>query len=137
MLLLIYGDGAALIVIAIVIGLQTVGVVLMSAMIVAPAAAARQWTDRLGVMIVISALFGAVSAFCGVMTSSVFENIPTGPMIVVYLSGFVIISQGFAPKRGLMWDWIRALRHREQIQSQPHLDHQLDHLTLPHRLIYL
>jgi manganese/zinc/iron transport system permease protein len=44
-----------LIVIAIVVGLQTVGVVLMSAMIVAPAAAARQWTDRLGVMVSLSA----------------------------------------------------------------------------------
>jgi manganese/zinc/iron transport system permease protein len=44
-----------LLVVAIVIGLQSVGVVLMSAMIVAPAAAARQWTDRLGVMVLISA----------------------------------------------------------------------------------
>jgi manganese/zinc/iron transport system permease protein len=40
-----------LLVVAIVIGLQTVGVVLMSAMVVAPAVAARQWTDRLGAMV--------------------------------------------------------------------------------------
>jgi manganese/zinc/iron transport system permease protein len=46
-----------LLVIAIVIGLQAVGVVLMSAMVVAPAAAARQWTDRLGVMVALSAFF--------------------------------------------------------------------------------
>lgn len=49
-----------LLVVAIVIGLQAVGVVLMSAMVVAPAAAARQWTDRLGLMVVLSALFGAL-----------------------------------------------------------------------------
>ncbi|MCA9395228.1 MAG: metal ABC transporter permease, partial [Candidatus Omnitrophica bacterium] len=54
---------STLIVTAIVIGLQTVGVILMSAMLVAPAASARQWTDRLGVMVVLSALIGAV---CGV-----------------------------------------------------------------------
>ena len=51
-----------LLVVAIVIGLQTVGVVLMSAVIVAPAAAARQWTDRLGVMVGLAAAFGALSA---------------------------------------------------------------------------
>ena len=54
-----------LVVIAIVVGLQTVGVVLMSAMIVAPAAAARQWTDRLGVMVTLSAAFGALAGVVG------------------------------------------------------------------------
>ena len=49
-----------LLVTAIVIGLQAVGVVLMSAMLVAPAAAARQWTDRLGVMVALAAFFGAL-----------------------------------------------------------------------------
>lgn len=50
---------------AIVMGLQTVGVILMSAMIIAPAAAARQWTDRLWLMVVLSAIFGAVSGLSG------------------------------------------------------------------------
>ena len=52
------------------IGLQAVGVVLMSAMVVAPAAAARQWTDRLGVMVVLSRLFGAVAGVAGTAISS-------------------------------------------------------------------
>ena len=46
-----------LLVISIVIGLQAVGVILMSAMVVAPAAAARQWTDRLDRMVILSAFF--------------------------------------------------------------------------------
>ena len=50
-----------LIVIAIVVGLQAVGVVLMSAAIVAPAAGARQWTNRLGVMVLLAAIFGAAA----------------------------------------------------------------------------
>ena len=71
-----------LIVIAIVLGLQTVGVVLMSAMIVAPAASARQWTDNLGVMIVLSSLFGALAGISGAVLSASVTRLPTGPTIV-------------------------------------------------------
>ena len=61
-----------LLVIAIVIGLQTVGVVLMSAMIIAPPAAARQWTDRLGLMVMLSMLFGALAGVSGALLSAGF-----------------------------------------------------------------
>ncbi len=105
-----------LIVIAIVIGLQTVGVILMSAMLVAPAAAARQWTDRLGIMVVLSSLFGAISGVAGSITSSLMLKLPTGPTIVVYLSMFVIISLLFAPHRGMLWDVLRSYRHKKQLQ---------------------
>ena len=60
----------ALLVVAIVIGLQTVGVVLMSAMLVAPAAAARQWTERLAVMVPLAAAFGVVSGVAGSVMSA-------------------------------------------------------------------
>ncbi|MFT4832706.1 MAG: manganese/zinc/iron transport system permease protein, partial [Psychroserpens sp.] len=59
-----------LIVLAIVIGLQTVGVVLMSAMLLAPAAAARQWTNKLGMMVFLAALFGAFSGILGTAVSA-------------------------------------------------------------------
>jgi manganese/zinc/iron transport system permease protein len=104
-----------LIVITIVIGLQTVGVVLMSAMLVAPAAAARQWTDRLGVMVFLSALFGVLACMLGALNSSIVPNLPTGPMIVIYISCFVLVSLFFAPNRGIMWDWIRTYKHRKTI----------------------
>jgi manganese/zinc/iron transport system permease protein len=106
-----------LIVMTIVIGLQTVGVVLMSAMIVAPAAAARQWTDRLGAMVVIAAFFGAVCGAAGSVTSSLVLNLPTGPTIVVYLSAVVIVSLLLAPNRGLLWDYLRAARSRRRIMT--------------------
>jgi manganese/zinc/iron transport system permease protein len=105
-----------LIVIAIVIGLQTVGVVLMSAMLVAPAAAARQWTDRLEVMVFLSAMFGALAGVCGALMSSLMAHLPTGPTIVVFLSLIVMGSLLFAPRRGLVSDWIRAYRQRRAIQ---------------------
>lgn len=100
----------ALFVAAIVIGLQTVGVVLMSAMIIAPAAAARQWTDRLGVMIMLAALFGAVSGVGGAVSSSLAPNLPTGPVIVVVVSAIVVVSLLFAPNRGFIFRKIREWR---------------------------
>ncbi|MDP2654177.1 MAG: metal ABC transporter permease [Candidatus Omnitrophota bacterium] len=107
----------SLIVISIVIGLQTVGVVLMSAMLVAPAAAARQWTDRLSGMILLASAFGAVSGAAGAVTSSLVPHLPTGPTIVIYLSLIVLFSLLFAPNRGLLWDWLRAQRHKREIQT--------------------
>lgn len=99
----------SLLVVAIVIGLQAVGVVLMSAMIVAPASAARQWTDRLGWMVGLSAFFGALAGVTGTLISSLSSGISTGPVIVLVASLIVFISMFFAPNRGLV---ARALRRR-------------------------
>ena len=107
-----------LLVIAIVVGLQTVGVVLMSAMVVAPAAAARQWTDRLGAMVVLSALFGAIAGVSGAVISSSAVHIPTGPTIVLSISAIVAVSIAFAPNRGLVWNWIRDQRERRKLQIE-------------------
>ena len=107
-----------LLVIAIVLGLQTVGVVLMSAMVVAPAAAARQWTDRLGVMVVLSALFGAIAGVSGAVISSGAVQIPTGPTIVLSISAIVALSIAFAPNRGLVWNWIRDQRERRKLRIE-------------------
>lgn len=106
----------SMIVVAIVIGLQTVGVVLMSAMIVAPAAAARQWTDRLSVMVGLSAFFGALAGVCGAILSSSTSQLPTGPSIVVIISLIVAFSLAFAPNRGLVWDWVRQARNRSRLR---------------------
>ena len=104
-----------LMVVAIVIGLQTVGVVLMSAMIIAPAAAARQWTDKLGIMVMLSALFGALAGVIGAVLSSLVTNLPTGPTIVLIISAIVIISLLFAPHRGLLWEWGNQKINRRHI----------------------
>ena len=80
----------SLLVAAISIGLQAVGVVLMSALIVAPAVAARQWTDRLGVMVVLSGVFGAVAGVGGVVLSGAAARLPTGPVIVVCISALAL-----------------------------------------------
>lgn len=91
-----------LLVLAIVIGLQTVGVVLMSSMLIAPAAAARQWTYKFSHMMILAGFFGGFSAFLGVCASSMVEHLPTGPMIVVIASLIVFFSLICAPKRSFV-----------------------------------
>jgi manganese/zinc/iron transport system permease protein len=103
-------------VLAIVTGLQTVGVVLMAAMVVAPAAAARQWTDRLGSMVWLAALFGGLAGVTGAVLSSTTTGLPTGPTIVLCASVIVGISLAFAPRRGLVWERVRARRRRFAIR---------------------
>jgi manganese/zinc/iron transport system permease protein len=104
-------------VIAIVIGLQTVGVVLMSAMVIAPAAAARQWTNSLGVMVLLAGAFGAVSGVAGTLLSGSAAHIPTGPTIVLAATTIVLFSMSFAPERGLAWAAVRRRRQRHQIRT--------------------
>lgn len=104
-------------VIAIVAGLQTVGVILMSAMVVAPAAAARQWTNRLGVMVALAAAFGATAGIGGAIASSTAAGLPTGPMIVVCLSLIAAASLFFAPARGIVWRSLRERRNRAQFTA--------------------
>jgi manganese/zinc/iron transport system permease protein len=107
-----------LLVVAIVVGLQTVGVVLMSAMVVAPAAAARQWTDKLSRMVLLGGLFGALSGVSGTLISSSGANLPTGPLIVLCMTIIVILSFVFATNRGLLWNWIRSRRNRHTLRAR-------------------
>jgi manganese/zinc/iron transport system permease protein len=120
-----------LLVVAIVIGLQTVGVVLMSAMIVAPAAAARQWTDKLHVMVILSGLFGALAGVSGTLISGSLERLPTGPIIVVCVSLIFLFSMLFATNRGLVWNWIRSRRNSHKLRAQAVLA-DLNTLALQH-----
>ncbi len=103
------------IVLAIVLGLQTVGVVLMSAMLLAPAAAARQWTNSLSVMIFLAAAFGAFSGVLGTAISASQNNLSTGPIIVLVAAGLVLLSFVFAPQRGLLARRIRFYRNRKEL----------------------
>jgi len=107
-----------LLVIAIVVGLQMVGVVLMSALVVAPAVAARQWTDRLGLMIALAGGFGALAGVSGAVISSTAARLPTGPLIVLCASALVLISLCFAPNRGIVWHALRQRRNRRRLHVE-------------------
>jgi manganese/zinc/iron transport system permease protein len=113
-----------LLVVAVVVGLQTVGVVLMSAMLVAPGAAARQWSDRLGPMVVVAAAIGGASGAVGAVLSSLVPHLPTGPTIVLALTTVVVVSVVAAPRRGLLWRVVRV----GALRAAPPLDPVLMHL---------
>ncbi|MXV84299.1 metal ABC transporter permease [Candidatus Poribacteria bacterium] len=106
----------SLLVIAIVLGLQAVGAVLMSAMLVAPAVAARQWTDKLSVMMLLAACFGALAGVSGTIISSSASRIPTGPTIVLCATVVVGFSIVLAPNRGLLWNSLRYQRNKRNLK---------------------
>jgi len=104
------------IVLAIVLGLQTVGVVLMSAMLLAPAAAARQWTNKLWVMVFLAAIFGAFSGVLGTAISGSVKGLSTGPVIVLVASCFVVVSFIFSPERGILFKQLRKINNRKELK---------------------
>jgi len=112
-----------LIVISVVVGIKSVGVVLMSAMLIAPAAAARQFSNRMSRILLIAGIIGMVSGFLGNYLSNEFSiylaesnrgiqggirgSLPTGPSIVVVSGTICFLSLLFAPERGLIPRYIR------------------------------
>jgi len=107
-----------LLVVVVVVGLQTVGVVLMVATLITPAAAARQWTERLGTMLFIAAAIGGISGATGALASSNLPNLPTGPVIVVVSSVILVISLLGAPERGLLWDLLRQRQMTRRVRKE-------------------
>jgi ABC-type Mn2+/Zn2+ transport system permease subunit len=95
-----------LIAITIVVALQVVGIALMLAMLVTPAAAASLLTRRLPAMMAVSALIGATSGIVGVY-ASYYVNIASGPAVVMTATAIFVIVFLFAPERGIAVNWIR------------------------------
>ena len=93
---------AAITAIAIVLGLQVVGVVLMVALLIAPAVAARQWVEGLLPMILLAAFIGATAGLGGALISSGARGLATGPIVVLIASGAAFGSLLLSPKRGLL-----------------------------------
>jgi manganese/zinc/iron transport system permease protein len=91
-----------LLIAAIVVGLSAVGVVLMSAMLVAPAAAARQWCRSFGGMLAVSAAIGGACGGAGGLLSASVEGAPTGPVIVLILAAAAAVSVVFGTQKGLL-----------------------------------
>ncbi|WP_110114220.1 metal ABC transporter permease [Bacillus sp. CGMCC 1.16541] len=97
-----------LIVLAVVIGLQAVGVILMSALLITPAITARYWTERLDVMACLSGVVGMLSGVSGTILSATITGMPTGPMIILSATTLFLFSMIFAPNRGLV---AKAMKH--------------------------
>ncbi len=105
-------------VLAIALGIQSVGVVLMAALIITPSAAARAWTDKLGVMMLLAGLIGAASGLVGSFISYTAPNMPTGPWIVMCLSLVALASLFFSPTRGMLARILQQRQNRIKIVSE-------------------
>lgn len=103
---------AALGVAVTVIGLQTVGLVMIVALLVVPPVAARFWSNDVKMIALFAGIIGALSAFFGAAASYAFSNMPTGAAIVLAAGVFVVASLLFAPRRGVIGVALAALRFR-------------------------
>ena len=104
-----------LIAVVVVIGLPAVGVLLIAALLILPAAAARFWTDRLSGMLVISGIFGLVIGSGGTAISA-GTKLATGPVIVLAGTVLLLVSLLFAPGRGGVARLLQHLRFRQELR---------------------
>lgn len=121
---------SALIVVSVTVGLQLVGVVLMAALLVTPAAAARYWTDRLTRMLVIAAAIGAFAGLAGALVSLIAPRMPTGPWTVMAATFAFFVSLLAAPRRGMIARGVRRARMRRRTADENVLK-TLYHLAEP------
>lgn len=105
-------------VLAIVVGIRAVGIVLMSAMLITPAAAARFWANKLQNIIFISIAIGVISGVLGSFVSYVIPAMPTGPWVVIVATTIAYLSFIFAPKKGILARKLAKLRHRNKVMEE-------------------
>lgn len=108
----------SLVVLVTVIGLHSVGILLVVALLIIPAAAARFWTERLTRMTLISALIGAGSGYVGASLSALFPRLPAGSVIVLAAGALFVFSFLFAPARGVISGVLRRLRFQLTIVTE-------------------
>ncbi len=94
------------------LGLKTVGLILIVALIIVPPVAARFWTDRLSRLVPLAALFGALSGYLGAALSALLPRLPAGAVIVLTAGAFFIVSLLAAPRRGVVVGLVRRLVFR-------------------------
>ncbi|WP_085901984.1 metal ABC transporter permease [Kiloniella majae] len=105
----------ALLLAVVVIGLKTVGLILIIALVIIPPVAARFWTDRLGIMVAISAVTGGMSCYLGAALSALTPDLPSGATIVLTATALFTLSLLFAPKRGIIATALRQFSFRLKI----------------------
>jgi manganese/zinc/iron transport system permease protein len=112
----------ALVVLVTVAGLQAVGLILVVSMLIIPPVAARFWTDRLGLLVLISGVIGALSGYLGAVLSALFPRKPAGAVIVLTAGIVFALSMFLAPKRGVIAHAYRRVKLRFRIAG----DHLLE-----------
>lgn len=92
---------SAMIVVTVIVGIQIAGVILVTAMLIAPVVSARQWSNNLLIVTVLSAIIGATSGALGSFISIFDASLPTGPLVIMVNGIFILFSILFS-KKGLI-----------------------------------
>ena len=103
---------------SVVVAIQAVGVVLVSAMLITPAAAAYLLTDRFGKMLVLSMTFGVISGVVGGVVSANVNGMPTGPVITLAASLVFASVYFFAPQHGVLSRLLRKTQRRSRVRRE-------------------
>ncbi|MEJ6780243.1 MAG: iron chelate uptake ABC transporter family permease subunit [Akkermansiaceae bacterium] len=103
---------------SVVVALQAVGVVLVSAMLITPAAAAYLLTDRFGKMLVLSVTFGVISGIVGALISATINGMPTGPVITLSATFVFGVVYFVAPKHGVLSRIFRIQKRRRIVRRE-------------------
>ena len=125
----------AMVVTVTIVGLQAVGLILMIALFVIPAAAARFWTEKMWTMFLISGILGALGGMLGAGASALFAKLPSGAMIVLVCTGFFLISMVFGSARGVLIRWLRRSRLNRSVDYQHLLRAAYEYLEGGGRLV--
>jgi manganese/zinc/iron transport system permease protein len=108
----------ALITAVTVAGLQAVGLILIIAFLITPAAAARFWTNQLDRMLVLSALIGGASGWLGASLSAFIPRLPAGAVIVLVAALFFVVSMLIGTERGVMIRFLRQSQFKKRMGRQ-------------------
>jgi manganese/zinc/iron transport system permease protein len=100
------------------VGLQAVGLILIIALLVIPAAAALFWTDSMPVMLVLASIGGAISGGVGALISASYPKLPSGPMIVLVSAGFFLVSLLAGSRRGIVLQLWSQAATKARIEKQ-------------------
>ena len=101
----------------IVAGLKTTGVILVVAMVITPASAAYQLTNRFSHMLFLAGLFGGLSALVGMVIAYTI-NAPSGPSMVLVATAIFVLSMLFSPTHGFVFEKLRKLRLKRHIEGE-------------------
>lgn len=103
---------------AVVVAMQAVGVILVSAMLITPAATAYLLTDRLRKMMIVAVCFGVVSSVSGWWISGQYMGVAVGPIIALMSAAIFGIVYFFAPHHGVLAKVMRHSRRRTRVQRE-------------------